>query len=406
MTAPPPGGRPGPPRLALGRGLAASLLVHAALALWLLWSHEPEPLPQPSEAESVPVVFESAMGEAGPALPQPQEPVGAPETPGGVPTPLAPPDISAPPSPVQPLPVQPLPVQPLPVQPPPVPSPPVQPPPVMAAPAPPPAPSQAPPANPPPAPPPALPSLAEAPPAPPAPPVAEAPPAPSEAPVAPPAPARMAEAPPAPEGELPTPPPAPLPDLSAALAPPTPLRLNPPRPPPPPPRPPEEAPPRPNPLAGTLNLGPMAARPIAPAPQPRPAPARPGQLDMAVGPVPQRSRAPEPPAFRGNNSMVHVSGAQPGLSWGRAFQAWVQSRGFYPPQAAAAGEDGPVVLRVTVARDGRIEAVQITSRSGSRWLDAAALSLFRDQVGPAFTADMEGDSTTLAFTVNYRIIYR
>ncbi|PWC26705.1 energy transducer TonB [Teichococcus aestuarii] len=390
VTAPPSGGRPGRPRLRLGPGLAASLLLHAALATWLLWSHTPEPLPRPAEGEGVPVVFESAAGEAGPALPQPQAPVGAPEVPGGAPAPLEPPDVSAPPGPSQPPP----------------------PPPPQAAPVPPAPPLTAPPLAVPPQPetPLATPPLA-APPtaAPPPPPVAEAPPPPAppaEAPPAPPAaPPLVAEAPPVPEGELPAPPPpAPLPDLSAELAPPTPFRLSPPRLPLAPPQP--EAPPRPNPLAGTLSLGPQAARPIAPAPQARPAPGRPGQLDMAIGPVPQRSLAPGQPAYSGSAAMAHVSGARPGRNWGRAFQAWVQSRGFYPPQAAAAGEDGPVVLRVTVARDGRIEAVQITGRSGSRWLDAAALSLFRDQVGPAFTAEMEGDSTTLTFTVNYRIVYR
>uniref|UniRef100_UPI001359DEE7 energy transducer TonB n=1 Tax=Roseomonas sp. 18066 TaxID=2681412 RepID=UPI001359DEE7 len=95
-----------------------------------------------------------------------------------------------------------------------------------------------------------------------------------------------------------------------------------------------------------------------------------------------------------------------GQGWGRAFQAWVQRRGFYPPQAAMAGEDGTAVVDMEIARDGRILSARISTRSGSRWLDAASIALFRDQVGPAFTWDMPGETTTMRFTLHYRLITR
>ncbi|MCQ4162565.1 TonB family protein, partial [Roseomonas sp. GC11] len=244
------------------------------------------------------------------------------------------------------------------------------------------------------------------------PPPPAAPPLPVPPPPAPSPTPSLAEAlPPAPaEREAvtlpPPPPPAPLPDLSESLASPTPLRLAPPR--QQAPRPPQpEAPPQRNPFAGMTMLPPQALTPRVPQPRPPSQPGRPGALDLAMGAVPQYRPSPNRQGSSSNTtSMTHVGGAQPGADWGRAFQAWVQRRGFYPPQAAMNNEDGSVVLRLTVARDGRILEAQIISRSGSRWLDAGAMSLFRDQIGPAFPYGMEGESTTLNFTIHYNIIYR
>ncbi|WBV43800.1 energy transducer TonB [Pseudoroseomonas cervicalis] len=152
-------------------------------------------------------------------------------------------------------------------------------------------------------------------------------------------------------------------------------------------------------------MAPQALRPAAPAAPARRAPGSAGGVDLSMGRVPEL-RMREGQRFNNTTAMAHVGGAQPGADWGRQFQRWVQSRGFYPQQAAMRGEDGSVVLRVTVARDGRITAVQMISPTGSRWLDAAAVSLFRDQVGPAFPMTMPGEETVINFTIHYRIIGR
>jgi len=319
-----------------------SLAVHLALlAALLLWGR-PRQLPSPAMPEGVEVVFESHT-------PPQEAPQGAPAA--EAPPPQEPPDEQA--------------------------SPTTPPPPAPATP-------------PPPAPAPVPPS--EAPPLPPA----EAPPQQAS-----PAPAL----PQAPEAELPPPPPEPMPelDMHPQLAAPTPLELNPPPPPPPPPRQPP-APSRPaSPLAGTVDLGRSIPMLQAPQPAPRRRPPPGGQMDMALGPVPERSLMPRRDSPATGSPLSYVSGAKPSLDWGSAFQQWVQRRMFYPRAAVQAREDGAVVLRVTVQKDGRISAVRVTTSSGSHWLDSASLSLFRDQVGPAFPPEMldQQDSTTLTFTTNY-----
>lgn len=372
-------GREGRRRRRLGPAALASLALHAAVVAWLLFGLQPKPLMSPQGEEGVPVVFESTA--SGPALPEPGETAPPPEA-GAAPTPLAPPDPQAPPDPTPPQPQAEATPEAAPPPPLPVPAPLVPPPPAPPLPQPAPEPLPQPPAR------------------------AEAPPRPQE--TAPPPPAALTPFPePAPPGALalpPPPPPAPLPELSAELAPPTPLRLAPPR---------SEAPPRPpaprpqaqNPFAGLPMVGPQALRPAAPSAPSRRAPGSAGGVDLSMGRVPEL-RMREGQSFNNTTAMAHVGGAQPGADWGRQFQRWVQSRGFYPEQAAMRGEDGSVVLRVTVARDGRITAVQMISPTGSRWLDAAAVSLFRDQVGPAFPMTMPGEETVIRFTIHYRIIGR
>ncbi|WP_419895966.1 TonB family protein [Roseomonas sp. USHLN139] len=367
-------------RRRLGWAAAISLALHLAIGLALLLWPQPKQLPEPFGGEGVEVVFQPQ--EDGPPLPQTQQPVGAPPA-AGAPAPLEAPEPDAPPLPSVPPP---------------------PPPPPMAAAPPPPAPPAPPVEQAAPPPPPAPPSEATAPPRPQ--PLALPPPPPQAPPdtvlLPPPTPQTQAEA-------LPTPPPPapPLPDFSAELSPPTPFRLQPQR---------QEAPPRPaprpqaperNPFAGTTQLGREATRPLASAPpRPRPAPGRPGTLDLALGSVPAPAMPRGAPAPGSSGSFSHLGGATPGQGWVRAFQSWVQRRGFYPPQAAQAGEDGTTVVDMEVARDGRILWARISDRSGSRWLDAASISLFRDQVGPAFTWEMQGETTQVRFTLHYHLIMR
>ncbi|MBI0434025.1 energy transducer TonB [Roseomonas sp. KE0001] len=343
--------RRGLPRL--GPGLLVSLLLHAGLVAVLLFGLEREELPPPAPEQEVAVVFEPVPGEPPPGETVAEQPSAPAEPPPAVPTPLAPPDPQA----VEVLPPEP-----------PAPA-------AEAEPAPPPPPS---------------PPVAEVPPepAPPEPPAQEAPPEP-----APP----VAQARPAPPLDLP-------PELrpEALLARPTPFTLRPP-PPPSPQAPPQRPPQAPaSPFQGTVMLG----RPPALAPRRAQPPGRPGAIDTAIGPVPQRPLGPAGPLATNNATVSHVAGTRASRNWQQELLAWVRSRGFYPPQAAMAGESGPVTLQVTVARDGRVTGLRMISRSGSRWLDMGATAIFRDGQAPRFTPEMEGDSTTFNFTIHYVLTYR
>ncbi|MCI0753714.1 energy transducer TonB [Teichococcus vastitatis] len=345
-------------------GAWVSLALHAALLLALLRWTEPREMQPPGGPVEVPVVFETMQDTPPAGTPDaPEQPPAAPAPPGETPTELPDPENT---EPLPPLPA----------------TPPVPPPPAVVAEAPPePEPEPLPQAEPPPE--------AAAPPA--APPPAEAAPEAALPPPPEPAPEASPEATPA---ELPP----------VELAAPTPLQLN-----PQPPRPqrPEAPPRRAAPFPGTTDLS--QAPPIALAPPSRRPPpgGGGGGVDLAIGPVPQRSQGPRPPA-QPASPLEYVSGVRPDTDWYRTLAAWAQRRGHYPAQAAQAGEEGVTVMRVTVERSGRVASVRVISSSGSRWLDSASLAVFRDAVAPAFTPDMaaEGDSTTLNFRAYYHVIYR
>ncbi len=325
---------------------------------------------QPGANTEVPVVFENAAG--GPALPEPQPQESAPGDPN--PAPPTPELPDAPPTPEPPQPAPPMPAPPLPEPPQPRP-------------------------------------LAETPPPPAAPPTPE-PPQPEP-------PAALPRQEPIPTPQPPVEAPQPLPEPPPPVAELQPEALPPSDsaelilpPPPPPAPPPATAQPRPrtapaSPFPGTLDLSrqpPIALRP----PPPRGGVPRqslpPGALDLSMGRVPEQRRAPAD--MQSDSSMSHVAGAQASGSWAGAFRDWVNRRKFYPRQAAMNGEDGAVKVRVVIERSGRVRSVQLVGRSGSTWLDSGLLSLFRDQMVPAFTPEMEGDTMTLDFTMHYILIYR
>ncbi|MBR0667869.1 TonB family protein [Roseomonas hellenica] len=347
-------GRPGGRRW-LWLAVACSLLLHALLAVFLLW-HQPRTLPSPETSlPSVDLVFDeaaprtapeesSAQAQApspAPAVPTPPIPEAAPETPPVPPAEFAPP-----------------------------------------------------------------PPLPETAPPPPAPPTELAPPAPP-----PPAPETQAPALPQP---TPLPPPLPAPPDIDAL----------PLPPPPPPAPPQPRPtappratpaptPRP-PFDGALMLPRAPSFPTArPAPQQQASPAQPRRqgLDFSVGPQ-ALQRPPSPsPAVRQNDNVagaaLQITGAQLGADWRAAFQAWLQRNGYYPPEAARNGEDGPVTVRFDVDRDGRVRSLRLIYASGSRLLDMATTGLLRDRTIPPFPPGTQGgDTATITLTINYILIRR
>jgi TonB family protein len=216
----------------------------------------------------------------------------------------------------------------------------------------------------------------------------------------------------APEADLAPPPPPPPEAVPEAEA----LPL----PPPPAPSPPAQAAPAqpapeaprmrpraaPSPFPGTLDLsrGPrISAAPPMPSAPPRQRRA-PGQLDLSMNRIPDARppRAPRPGS--GAGMVEHVSGAQPGEDWNRAFRAWGQARIFFPQQAADAGEDGTVRLELDVAKDGKVLAVRMKDRSGSRWLDMAGVSMFRNQTLPPFPLGTVGDTTTIRVSLHYTLI--
>jgi protein TonB len=355
-----------------GVALGLSLLLHLAIGWWLMFGFERRAVQEPSAASSMEVVFEGGAEESTPAPP-----------PSGVPAPLEPPEPTEPPQPPEPMPR---------MAEPPGGGPPGEAPPVAQVPLPVPAPPVAPPVvqAPVPAPPPPAPVA-------PVPPVARVVPPPVPLPVQP-APSDLSLPPPPPMVEAPS-----RTEMAAMPLPPPPA--------------PEPAPPEA-----------VTARPVPPtrAPQPRARAAAPGSpfagaLDLSQGPPislgrpaapsrpsaagPRRERDADistaPAAADAPNAQLRIRGANLGADWRSAFMAWLRQHGYYPRQAAEAGEDGTAIVRFSVDRSGRVSALQLIGRSGSIWLDAGAQALLRGRSVPPFPPGTREDSAEIDLTINY-----
>ena len=193
------------------------------------------------------------------------------------------------------------------------------------------------------------------------------------------------------------PPPEPVVETPPEPPPPEPVVETPPEPPPPPvatpPPEPEPAPePPPTPIAEPKPEPPPAPpRPRPPPPRPRPVvAAKPAPTEAPKGPPPMSAPAPA---------------AAPAVdpAWQAATAAWFASRKVYPEEARRRGEEGPVSIRFTVDRSGRVLDSAIVRSSGSALLDEAAMTLLRQATMPAFPASMAQARITITTTLRYSL---
>ena len=92
-----------------------------------------------------------------------------------------------------------------------------------------------------------------------------------------------------------------------------------------------------------------------------------------------------------------------GPDWYNRFAAWWDRHGYYPPQAGENGQQGDVVLDLVILRNGQVARVALAERSGSQWLDMAALGVFRGARLPALPADAAA-SVPLTLRIHYQIL--
>jgi len=344
-----------------------SLALHAAAVALLLQVRRPEPdVPM---APSYELVFDTGGG----AVPPTAEQAAKDAAPRALPAGPAPDAEAAPPEPA-PTPTEPPQQQ------------------AMAQPDPQPEPPPAPPSEPPQ---PAQQAMAQ--------PDALPPPAPPDAPLQPPEPA-----PPPPQATIPAPapptvrlaqpdalPPSVTPqDLVPGFTPPVP---PPPLPPPPSPSLAPRPRPPPRPAIGSLgapmdlNFGQASSR----APAPRGSAAS-RAIDFSLG-------APKPGPNK-SEAFFDIRAANIGADWAQGLAAYWRRHRFYPRQAAESGEDGTVQIELVVNRLGRVESVEIKSRSGSPWLDMAALSTWRNAQLAPLPAENTDRTITIPLTINYMLI--
>jgi periplasmic protein TonB len=143
-----------------------------------------------------------------------------------------------------------------------------------------------------------------------------------------------------------------------------------------------------------FSLAPRAVVPEAAPPRPR---ASPGTLDLSFAPM----------MGGGDITQLHPQGKgdDVGEDWFNEVAAWWLRHRFYPNEAGRLNQEGDVMLRLVVARDGRVEAVDVEQKSGSQWLDLGALAVFRDAKLPPLPPDVRDPNVTVDFTIHYVIIH-
>lgn len=99
-----------------------------------------------------------------------------------------------------------------------------------------------------------------------------------------------------------------------------------------------------------------------------------------------------------------MEGVDVSADWLNLVSAWWRRHSYYPPQAGVNGEDGDVTLHMRVNRDGKVENLELITKSGSQWLDMGALATFRDAHLPPLPADMPEDQIPFHVTIHYIIV--
>lgn len=170
--------------------------------------------------------------------------------------------------------------------------------------------------------------------------------------------------------------------------------LTPPPPLPPQARPRQQAQQRPAPGAFPppidLNYGPAATR----VPAPRVGSSR--AIDLSLG-------APKPGPNK-SEAFFDIRAANVGADWAQGLQTYWRRHRYYPQQAARNGEDGTVRIELVVNRQGRVISVEIKSRSGSPWLDMAAVGTWRNAQLAPLPFENTDPTITVPLTINYLLI--
>lgn len=81
---------------------------------------------------------------------------------------------------------------------------------------------------------------------------------------------------------------------------------------------------------------------------------------------------------------------------------WLRHR-YYPRQAAENGEDGTVDVELVVNRYGVVQSATVVSRSGSAFLDMAAVGTFRGAQLPPIPREIEAPYT-VTLTIHYILL--
>ena len=93
-----------------------------------------------------------------------------------------------------------------------------------------------------------------------------------------------------------------------------------------------------------------------------------------------------------------------GPDWSAELTRWVDERKYYPERAVALGQQGSVMIRLVIERNGKVKKVTLVRSSGSPYLDSAWTGLFEGSRVPPFPPGTKADQITIDATMHYILI--
>ena len=175
---------------------------------------------------------------------------------------------------------------------------------------------------------------------------------------------------------------------------------------PPEPSPAPEPPPKPKP-------SPKPAPAPEPAPQPTPQPAEPEPVTTTVSepapvePAPASVPASAAPVAAVSTAKTRFTGkpARNVRSYFGQISAWIDANKDYPTEVKKKKQQGTVVVRFTIGREGQLLASTIKQSSGHVLLDQAALeTLARAAPFPPIPAFVARETLSIAVPIDYALI--
>ena len=119
-------------------------------------------------------------------------------------------------------------------------------------------------------------------------------------------------------------------------------------------------------------------------------------LDLSMGPVVEGGQL--------RDLVPHIASAGADGDYMERLGEYVETHKYYPEQAGRNGEQGTVVVRALIARDGTVKDVHLEETSESRMLDVALLSMFRGKHLPPFPEDMKENEREFTISMTYEIV--
>ncbi len=122
-------------------------------------------------------------------------------------------------------------------------------------------------------------------------------------------------------------------------------------------------------------------------------------MDITLADPHLESAAPSKDAS--TDDAIQVRGADVGDGWIQKIQKWLDEHDDYPIEAIRRRQHGTVKFVVRIDHEGHVKLVRLEAPSGSQWLDAGALALFRGQTVPSLPPDVSAREVEIDVTIHY-----